>query len=168
MRPHLSQSLRWTLPLVIVVSCVTAAAGGERVHGENSRFAGNGVVLAWGVLRGASEDAARVVLRVVPTGSEYTALSVEGVDPFTQARQVLLPRAPLAGGITLWTARATFAEVPQREIHLYTTAGPTEPAVTIYFLGLPDTTPEFDAEPALSGYLDETITGLMKGKGQAP
>jgi hypothetical protein len=154
--------------LCIVSLCIAlswpiwAGAEGGRIHGENSRFATNGVVLVWGVLRGATDDSAKVVLRVVNTGRTYRAVSLEGVDPFGGARQTLFPRAPLADGVVIWTARATFADVPQREIHLFTDPGAAYPTLTIYFQGLPDTTPEFDSETALSRYLEETVAELSK------
>ena len=141
---------------------VWAGAEGDRIHGENSKFATNGIVLVWGVLRGATDDSAKVVLRVVNTGQTYKAVSLEGVDPFGGARQTLFPRAPLADDVAIWTARATFAEVPQREILLFTDPGDAHPTLTIYFQGLPDTTPEFDSEAALSRYLEVTVAELSK------
>ena len=161
MTPRISRGA-WAVLLLLTMAWPSRAAAGERIHGENSSFAGQGVVVVWGVLRGASDLETRVILRLVPAGATYSAVSVEGVDPFTEGRTVLLPRSALDGGLNLWIPRASFAEAPQREIHLYTGAGGDRPALTIYFLGLPDTTPEFDSEAALSRYVDETVTKLLK------
>lgn len=58
--------------------------------------------------------------------------------------------------------RNRFADLPSIELHLGASAeearGAT-PALTIYYLGVPDTTPEFDAAPALGAYLDKMVGG---------
>lgn len=171
-RPTPWKALGWAVLLVILllVWLVPARAEGQQIHGENSSFLGQGVAMVWGVLRGAREEETRVVLRIALAGGEYSALSVEGVDPFTGTRRMLLPPRPLDTVLDVWTSRATFAELPRREIHFYTKAGGEiqSPAVTVYFMGLPDTTPEFNSEDALVGYLNATITKLKSGKGRTP
>jgi hypothetical protein len=162
----------WTILLTFLLSAWSAPsrAEGEQIHGENSSFLGQGVAMVWGVLRGAREEDTRVVLRIALTGGEYSSVSVEGVDPFTGTRRELLLRRPLDTLLDVWSLRATFADLPRREVHFYSKAGggTQPPAVTVYFMGLPDTTPEFNSEAALLGYLNETLTRLMSGKGRTP
>lgn len=147
-----------------------AAAEGRQIHGENSSFLADGVAMAWAVLRDVREDETRVVLRIGLAGGEYTSVSVEGVDPFSGTRQELQPRRPLSSRMDAWSLRSSFADLPRREIHLY----PKDdgqirpPALTVYFMGLPDTTPEFGSEAALLGYLDQTLEKLLSGKGRTP
>jgi hypothetical protein len=150
----------------MLLALPAAAPGQEReVHGESSSFAGHGVALVWGVLRGPSEEDTRVVLRIARAGGDYAAVGVDGVDPFSQRRQALLPVEPLGGTLEVRTPRGTFANLPRREIHFYTayTAGDRSakrPSLTVYFMGLPDTTPEFASEAALQAYLEETLAKL--------
>lgn len=141
---------------------VPASGQGRQVHGENSSFAGHGVAIVWGILRGPSEEDTRVVLRIARAGGDYAAVSVDGVDPFSQRRQALLRVQPLGSSIDVRTPRGTFADLPRREIHLYTAADQhvQRPSLTVYFLGLPDTTPEFASEAALRAYLEETLAKL--------
>jgi hypothetical protein len=134
------------------------AGGGLEVHGERDVFATAGVRLAWAVLRGPSEEATQVVIRLVLTGGPYAYYGLDGVDPFTGERRVMTPGgpAPANGVVEVRTARSTFATFPRREIHLYRTReawNARAPALTIYYLGLPDTAPEFAAEPELDDYL---------------
>jgi hypothetical protein len=141
---------------------------GQEVHGENSVFAGHGVAVAWGVLKGANEEETQVILRIVPSGASFTVIRIEGVDPFTQNRQVILDRRLLGGGLDVRTPRGTFADFPRREIRLYQNDADWEarnPAVTIFYLGLPDTTPEFVSEAALFTYLTEALA-KVQGAGQ--
>ncbi len=150
--------------MVMLCSATSIFAGEIRVHGENSTFTAPGVILVWGVLRGSSEDATRVVLRVVSSGSEFGAVSLEGIDPFGGGRKLLLAKTALAPRLDVWTSRATFADVPQREVHLYASPGADTVAFTVFFQGLPDTTPEFDSEAALTRYLDERVLQATQTK----
>ena len=158
------------LAFLFLVRPAPGSAEGGQIHGENSSFLGQGVAMVWGILRGAREKDTQAVLRITLAGGGYTEVSVEGVDPFTGSRRELLPRRPLNTLLDVWTLRATFADLPRREIHFFEKSeGETEPAsLTVYFMGLPDTTPEFDSESALFGYLDDTLTRLISGKGRTP
>ena len=135
------------------------------VHGENSSFAGQGVALAWGILKAPVEDQSQVVVRMVRIDPGYVTVDVEGVDPFTQARRTILQAQPLGAGLDVRSARGTFADFPRREFHFYTATDwqAKQPSLTIYFMGVPDTAPEFLAEALLSAYLAETITKLQGG-----
>ena len=161
------------LLLVAAMVCTLLApttAKGEQIHGENSSFVGHGVALAWGVLRGVREDDTQVVLRVALAGGEYVAISMEGVDPFTQRREDFLVMQALGERLDIRTPRSTFADFPRREIHFYTATDrqARRPSLTVYFMGLPDTTPEFATEVALVRYLNETMTPVTRAKGHTP
>jgi hypothetical protein len=154
---------------LLVVVPPAASAEGQEIHGENSRFVGHGVAMVWGVLRGASDDDAQAILRIAPAGGAYAAVRIDGVDPFTQTRRVLLVPSALGASLEVRTARATFADLPRREIHFFAGTEAAGPALTVYFMGLPDTTPEFTSEAALARYLDETLATLTRdAKGRKP
>jgi hypothetical protein len=154
------------LALFLLAAPALAADAGQQVHGENSVFAGHGVALAWGVLKAETEAQTLAILRIVPAGGPYTHVSVDGVDPFTQSRQEILPGHPLASLVDVRSPRATFADLPRREIHFYTADGWRlgQPALTVYFMGLPDTSPEFTSEPALLVYLNDALAKATGGK----
>ena len=158
-RRERTQARGIVLALLLLAGPVLAAEAGRQVHGENSVFAGHGVALAWGVLKGATEEETQAVLRIAPAGGPYTYLSVEGIDPFTQTRREILRGQPWLRPVEVRTPRATFADLPRREIHFYTDAGwhAGQPDLTVYFMGLQDTSPEFTSEPALSTYLTNAL-----------
>jgi len=164
--------LAWAALFSVTLVSVPAPARGQgrQVHGENSSFVGHGVAMVWGVLRGSSEEDTQVILRIAPAGGEYAAISLDGVDPFTQRRQELLGMQPLGNLLDIRTFRGTFADLPRREIHFYTANDQhaQRSSLTVYFMGLPDTTPEFASEAALGKYLEETLAKLLAAKGRAP
>jgi hypothetical protein len=164
---------RATIAALLLVAAAPPAAGqGRAVHGDNSVFVGHGVGIAWGVLKGPTEEETPVILRIVPAGGGTAAVRVEGVDPFTGSRRVFLEGRALGEGLHVRTPRSTFADFPRREIALYRTEADWQarrPTVTIFFLGLPDTTPEFASEAALSSYLDDALARAgVASKGRRP
>ena len=161
--------LRLVLAALLIAASGVAAAQGVEVHGENSVFAGHGVVIAWGVLRAAVEDETRVVMRIAPPGHAYAYVGVEAVDPFTRARRPVLPAEPLGETLDVRSPRTTFGDFPRREVRLYRTAEEWRagrPALTVYYLGVPDTAPEFASEAALLAYLAEAVAKARPAAGR--
>ena len=165
--------LGWVLALGVLLPTAPALAAETplEVHGENSVFAGHGIAMAWGILRGTSEEKTQVVVRIVTVGQAYAYLRIDGVDPFTQERREMLPGQPLGGAVEVRSARASFAEFTRREIQFYTTDDwhAKQPSLTVYYMGVPDTSPEFTSEAALSKYLDDALAKVRgQAQGQTP
>jgi hypothetical protein len=125
---------------------VSAAADPPReVHGSADAFATPGVALAWAVLRAPKEDDTAVVMRIDVDTRSYGWIEVVGKDPFTQREERLQPMREVGGAFDLKTPRARFADFPRTEIRLWRSgAAPSAapPALVVYYLGVPDTTPE--------------------------
>jgi hypothetical protein len=156
------------LALLLLACPIPAPGQGQEIHGENSVFAGHGVAIAWAVLKGPVEEQTQVIVRIVPAGEAYAYVTVEAVDPFTGRRQPVLEGRPLGDGVDVQSLRGTFADFPRREVHLYRTARDWQarrPTVTVYYLGVPDTTPEFISEGALFTYIDQALA-KVRGAGQ--
>jgi hypothetical protein len=80
------------------------------------------------------------------------------VDPFGGARREVLPPQALRGIAEVRRRRADFSEHPRLELRLEPPPGASAPApLVIYYLGVPDTTPEFTSEAALARYLADAL-----------
>ena len=167
----MGKSKRRIVPALLWLACgVSAMAtdGPRDVHGSADAFAAPGVALAWGVLRGASEADTRVVIRVAAARNAFAALTVVGIDPFTQKEQVLLPVTPLAGSLDIPVPRAHFADFPRTELRLFAVANPAPneaPKLVVFYLGVPDTAPEFASASALDSYLVARIVRARDNAG---
>jgi len=145
-------------PTLLLLAALTlpVLAHGPAVHGADSIFAEHGLGIVWGVLKNDAEERTMVVVRVSNPAGRYAYVSVDGVDPFTERRVVVVEGRPLGASADLSMPRASFADLPRREIHLYASAvdwRAGRPGFTVYYLGVPDTTPEFTTEAALETYL---------------
>lgn len=145
------RSLSWLGLAAAFLICPAAAQ--QVVHGENSTFVSPTVKLAWAVKRGASEAETLVIVRVI-ADTNYGVIQVEGVDPFTKDRKVFISRR-LDRETDVSIPRAQFADHPSTEFHFFAggdDAAVSKPKLTVFYLGVPDTTPEFSNQPDAEAY----------------
>ena len=132
-----------------------AGALAQEVHGASDAFAGNGVAVVWGVLRGATEESTIVVLRVAADPRRYSHLAVTGVDPFTRAATIRFAKTALGPPIDVRLPRAGFADHPRTELRF---SGAE--SLVVYYLSIPDTVPEFATAAALEAHLATRLAAL--------
>lgn len=160
------------LALACVAPVPTAAGEAQHeLHGMADAFAGQGVALAWAVLRGANEAATVVVVRIVADPDRYPIVAATGSNPFSRQTQSLLRPTPNTRSLDLRVARAHFADFPRTELRFYGSAGTAQsdtPQLAVYYLGVPDTTPEFATEANLEAYLADRIARVRGAGGKAP
>ena len=170
-------TVRTKLVLVcLTLACVAAAPAAatdpaREIHGMADAYAGEGVALAWAVMRGASEAATLVVVRIVADPDRYPIVAATGSNPFSQRTQSLLPATPNAGSVELRAPRAQFADFPRTELRFYESpaAAQSDTArLVVYYLGVPDTTPEFATEANLAAYLADRIARSRAPGAKAP
>jgi hypothetical protein len=155
----------WRRALVTVLLGVglAGAAGAARaqaadaVHGADGIFVAPDVAIVWAVLKEGAGDKASVWLRIVNRSGAFSHVAIDGVDPFTRKREKVEAGVALKAEARLASDRDTFSDLPSREVHFYRTEADwraNKPALNVYYLGVPDTTPEFSARAAMDSYLD--------------
>ena len=135
------------------------AAQETRVHGENSTFTSPSVKLSWAVRRGASETDTLAIVRVIADAG-HRFIRLDGVDPFSKDRKVFVAAHPFDGATDLAVPRANFADHPSTEFHFFASAedaAANKPKLTVFYLGIPDTTPEFARAGEVDAYLDRML-----------
>lgn len=129
----------------------------EALHGADGIFVLPDVAIVWAVLKQPSGDKATVWLRVVNSTGKFSHVAIDGVDPFSKKRERVEAGAKLAAEARIASDRDTFSDLPSREVHLYRTEADlraNKPALTVYYLGVPDTTPEFATRAAMDDYFN--------------
>jgi len=145
-----------------------AADPAQTVHGSADVYAAPGIALAWGILRGASETTTIVVVRVTADAQAFGSLEVVGVDPFTQKTERRLVPTALKDTVDVKVPRAQFADFPRTELRFFASASPSAsdaPKLVVYYLGIPDTTPEFPTDAALEKYLAARLNSARESQG---
>lgn len=132
----------------------------ESQHGAHEIFVSPDAAIVWAVLKAPSatnSDKAAVWLRIVNTTKKFSHISVDGVDPFSKKRERVQQGLPLQAEARIQSDRDTFSDLPSREVHFYRSDADLraeKPALTVYYLGVPDQTPEFSTQAALDGYFN--------------
>jgi hypothetical protein len=168
---------RFLLALALAAAAAHAAPdvtrGTTELHGVADAFANPGVALAWAVLRGPTDAATTVELRIETTAPAYAFVAADGVDPFTQERRGILPPTPVGSGLDVHIPRAHFAAFPRTEFRFFASSdaeGAVPATLVVYYLGVPDTTPEFPTAAALAAYLADRLVReratMQEGKGR--
>jgi len=160
--------------LLAMLCCCAAAALAQaprEVHGSHDAYAASGVALAWGVLRGTDEATTAVVVRIVVDPGPYPWLAVAAVDPFSKQEQAVQRPVQPGAAFDLRIPRAQFADYPRTELRLFDSAAHAEanaPQLVVYYLGVPDTTPEFADAAKLDASLSERIARVRAAAGGNP
>jgi hypothetical protein len=168
-----SRSLWLSIQMYTLCGCLLACipwnalAQPVPVHGSADAFNAPGIALAWGIQRGASEATTQVVIKVAVDAQRYVAMTMTGVDPFTQSRHPPLLAARRGDAFELRLPRSRFAEYPRSDFAFYSSevalrAG--SPSFVVYYLGVPDTTPEFTDEAKLDNYLAGRLSRSLAQK----
>ncbi|MBI3371473.1 MAG: hypothetical protein HY017_06915 [Betaproteobacteria bacterium] len=157
---------RAILTALLAGSAVLArAADPIELHGASDAFAAPGIAIAWGVLRGTTEDTTLVVLRIAADAKRFTHIAIAGVDPFTRRRELRLSGQATDSSVEMRTPRAGFADTPRTEVRLYASSAALRadsPELVVYFLSIPDTTPEFADSASLGAYLATRMATMGK------
>jgi hypothetical protein len=135
------------------------ALAATEIHGADSSFRAQGITILWAILKGPAEESSFVHIRILHDAGAAPALDffgVEAVDPFSKERAWVVQGEPLQGLQTVKSVRTEFRDKTERWLHFYKDRGALEkrePALTIFFHGVPDTAPELLTEAELEAYL---------------
>jgi hypothetical protein len=165
MTPRMRQVGLSAMLVSALLATAQAAEVPREMHGSADTFSAPGMALAWGVLRGTDDERTVVVIRIIADPAVFAEASATGSDPFTGQRRDVLSPTKITGSIDLRLPRAHFAAFPRTELRFRppTSANGTAP-VLVFYLGVPDTTPEFVDEAKLDAYLRARLTEMRGSK----
>ena len=150
----------WRGYLAVIALCgappTFAQTQHESQHGAHEIFVSPDASIVWAVLKAPTGDKAAVWLRIVNKAKKFSHFSIDGVDPFSKKRERVQQAIPLQSEARVQSDRDTFSDLPSREVHFYRSEAALrgeKPALTVYYLGVPDQTPEFSTRAALDDYL---------------
>jgi hypothetical protein len=161
----------WLLAALCCCASAALAQAPRESHGSHDAYAAPGVALAWGVLRGSDEASTAIVVRIDVDPGTYPWLSMVAIDPFRKQEQAVQRPVQQAGPFDLRIPRMQFADYPRTELRLFDSAAHAQanaPQLVVYYLGVPDTTPEFADAAKLDASLSERIARARAPGGGTP
>ena len=161
-----SISVLVVLWMVLIICEISPVFGQKEFHGADSVFEREGITILWAILKGPTEESSWVYIKII--NSEKNPLqifSVEAVDPFSKEKEWVIKRKKLEKENLLRSNRTSFRDKTARRILFYRTMEAFEkenPNIAVYYLGVPDTSPEVLSEKEMEDYFEKAIERLKK------
>jgi hypothetical protein len=123
--------------------------------------------MIWAILKGFDEDHSWVYIRIIQSGSgplPFRSYSVEAIDPFSNEKEQVVEKTGWEKESLTKATRSSFKDKPGRRILFYKGGPGTQEkaAMTVFYMSVPDTTPEFLTEKQLEEYFGKAIERLKK------
>jgi hypothetical protein len=152
--------------MVLIIWEIPPLFGQNEFHGADSVFEREGITILWAILKGPTEESSWVYIKIVNSGkSPFQIFSVEAVDPFSQEKEWVVKGEKLGKENVVRGVRSSFRDKTGRRILFYKSIEDFKkenPALTVFYLGVPDTSPEFLSEKDLGGYFNKALEKLKK------
>jgi len=152
--------------LALVTWDIFPVYGQKEFHGADSVFEKEGITILWAILKGPTEGSSRVYIKILNSGnSPFQVFSVEAVDPFSKEKEWVVKGEVLKKENLVKGVRTSFNEKTGRRVFFYKNAedlSKGNPVMIVYYLGIPDTSPEFLTEREMENYFEEALRRLIK------
>jgi len=154
--------------MVLITWEISPAFGQKEFHGADSVFEKEGITILWAILKGSTEESSWVYIKIIDSGGiagHFQIFSVEAVDPFSKAREWVVKGEKLGKENVVRGVRSSFKDKTARRILFYRSEKAFEkenPDMTVYYLGVPDTSPEVLSEKEMEDYFEKATERLKK------
>ncbi len=152
--------------VILTALAVPFAFGQKEYHGADSVFRIEGITILWAIWKGPDEDHSWVYLKIIypETGDRrYRFFSVEAVDPFTGKKEWVVKGERLEKENVVKSVRSSFREMTGRRILFYRDPKEVQedrPEMTVFYMGVPDTSPELLNEKQIEDYFSKALERL--------
>ena len=152
--------------MVLIICEIPPVLGQNEFHGADSVFEREGITILWAILKGPTEESSWVYIKIVNSGkSPFQIFSVEAVDPFTKEKEWVVKGKKFEKENLVRSDRTSFRDKTARKILFYRSTEAFEketPDMAVYYLGIPDTSPEVLSEKEMEDYFVKALERLKK------
>jgi hypothetical protein len=161
--------LTLTLIAVILVAWEISPVLGQReFHGADSVFEKDGITILWAILKGPTEESSWVHIKIIcseESSNPFQFFSMEAEDPFSKAKEWVVRGVPLEKENLVKSLRSSFYDKTSRRIIFYKSREDflrEKPMMTVFYLSVPDTSPELLSEKEIGNYFEKAFERLKK------
>jgi hypothetical protein len=152
--------------MVLFAWQISLVFGQTEFHGADSVFEREGITILWAILKGPAEESSWVYIKIINSGkTPFQIFSVEAVDPFSKEKEWVVKGEKLGEENVIKGVRSSFRDKTARRILFYRSIEAFEkenPDMTVYYLGVPDTSPEVLSEKEMENYFEKALERLNK------
>jgi hypothetical protein len=154
------------LLVVLIIWEISPVFGQKEFHGADSVFEREGITILWAVLKGPAEETSWVYIKIINSEKNpFQIFSVEAVDPFSNEKEWVVKGKKLEKENLVRGVRTSFRDKTARRILFYQSIEACEkenPDMAVYYLGVPDTSPEVLSEKEREDYFEKALQRLKK------
>jgi len=137
-------------------------------HGADAIFQAEGTAIFWAILKGDDDEHSLVFINIVATektASPFRKFSLQAMDPFSKEKKWVFTDKVFEQNNLIKLNRASFRNLMERRFFFYMkdkSALGSRPDMTVYYMSIPDTAPEFLDESSLHSYFKGAMARLAK------
>ena len=137
-------------------------------HGADAIFQAEGLAIFWAILKGDDDEHSLVFINIVSTGktaSPFRKFRLQAMDPFSKEKKWVFRDKVFEQNNLIKLKRASFRNMMERRFFFYMKDVPapdSSPDMTVYYMSIPDTAPEFLDESSLLSYFKGAMARLAK------
>jgi len=148
--------------LMICCVCITSVYSQDvKYHGADSVFEINDIAVFWAVLKGPDTDTSKVYISIVPCGpgkEKFARYSAVSSNVFSGEEETIVDFAALENENLIIQEYKAFNKMSKRRLFFF---GPGDsrdnPSMEIYYIGVPDTAPEFLLETQIQAFFEHSM-----------
>ncbi|HER24987.1 MAG TPA: hypothetical protein ENO17_08070 [Candidatus Atribacteria bacterium] len=161
--------------LALSIACIISVVaeqqpGPNKYHGADSFFKAKGISLFWAILKGTEESNSWVYIKIINQENSlkpFYAFSLIATDPFSNSEEWIITGQKLTKENIIKLNRESFKKMMGKTFFFYQSEKienyPSElPDMTVYYLSVPDTAPEFLDLEKLEAYFKDLEKRLEK------
>jgi hypothetical protein len=154
--------------LVLSIFCNLSAAAEQQTdpnkyHGADSFFKANGISIFWAILKGSEESSSWVYVKIINQEDNLKRFHTFGLiasHPFSDSEEWIIKGEKLKKENIIKLNRESFKEMMERTFFFYQSEKIEDyrseiPDMTVYYLSVPDTAPEFLTLEKLEAYFKD-------------
>jgi hypothetical protein len=142
----------------------------NKYHGADSFFKANGISIFWAILKGSEESDSWVHIKIINQEDDlkqFHTFSLIATDPFSDSEEWIIKGEKLKKENIIKLNRESFKEMMGRTFFFYQSEKIEDyrneiPDMTVYYLSVPDTAPEFLTLEKLIAYFKDAEKRLEK------
>jgi len=145
-----------------VLSVVPLYSQDTKYHGADSVFEVNGVAVFWAILKGPDVNSSEVYINIVSLDMnkpQFTNYKVIASNVFSEEEELIVNLTTLEESNLLVQEYGSYSQMAKRRLLFY---GPVDsssdiPSMEIYYIGVPDTAPEFREIEQIQAFFDHSL-----------
>ncbi len=142
----------------------------NKYHGADSFFKANGISIFWAILKGSEESDSWVHIKIINQEDnlkQFHIFSLIATDPFSDSEEWIIKGEKLKKENIIKLNRESFKKMMGRTFFFYRSEKIEDyrneiPDMTVYYLSVPDTAPEFLILEKLIAYFKDAEKRLEK------